>query len=173
MKNSFQHIFCIQNSRGIFLHQILIPSFFPGQVFSASDLYTDPMFQPLLNATLSVDTFFFISGLLTVYVSWSRIVRTKSLPFLTFVSMRYMRLTPSYAAIIAFSLVFPLLSSGPIWRESVQPVASTCYQSWWTNLLYINNFFQTDKLCLMHSWYLANDMQFHVFALIFLAILLK
>lgn len=129
---------------------------FPGQVFSASKLYTDPIFQPLLNATLSVDTFFFISGLLTIYVSYSRVKTKKSLPFFSLIGMRYIRLTPSYASVIAFSIVFPLMSSGPIWRESVNPIAASCYHSWWTNLLYINNFVSTDKLVsliiLLISW---------------------
>lgn len=60
--------------------------------------------------------------------------------------MRYFRLTPAYAAVIALAFVFPLLSSGPLWHETVDAVAEPCYESWWTNLLYVNNFVKTEKL---------------------------
>lgn len=70
----------------------------------------------------------------------------KSVPWLKMTCLRYFRLTPAYAAVIALALVFPLFSSGPLWRETVDAVAQPCYQSWWTNLLYINNFVKTDKL---------------------------
>ena len=113
----------------------------------AKDLYTSFAFQGLLNATLSVDTFFFISGLLTVYTLWKRFEKKKemlSLP--TLMLMRYIRLTPAYAAVIALAFVFPLFSSGPLWRETVDAVAQPCYQSWWTNLLYLNNFVKTESL---------------------------
>ena len=141
--------------------------------FSAEDMYTKFLYQGLLNATLSVDTFFFISGLLTVYVSWTKVSKLSSIPVVKFTLLRYMRLTPAYAASIGLAFVFPLMSSGPLWRETVDPITSTCYESWWTNLLYINNFVKTDKLCLMHSWYLSNDMQMHLFAIVFLSLLLK
>jgi len=37
-----------------------------------------------------------------------------------------------------------------------------CKDSWWMNMLYINNFFGMDKQCMGWSWYLNNDMQFYV-----------
>lgn len=141
--------------------------------FSAQAMYTNFWFQGLLNATLSVDTFFFISGLLTVYVSWKKLSKKKSVPAIPLTFLRYLRLTPPYLAIISLTFVFPLLSSGPVWRETTEPIVEACYESWWTNLLYINNFVQTEKLCLMHSWYLSNDMQMHLFALFFIYLLFK
>ena len=142
-------------------------------VFAAEKMYTDFLVQGLLNATLSVDTFFFISGLLTVYVSWKKLKDRKSIPVAQLMILRYFRLTPPYLAVLAFSFVFPFISSGPLWRETVEPITESCFHSWWTNLLYVNNFVKTDKLCLMHSWYLSNDMQMHLFAIAFLILLLK
>lgn len=46
----------------------------------------------------------------------------------------------------------------------------TCNAFWWRNVLYINNFFPLSQICLMWSWYLANDFQFYMVA-IFLLIL--
>jgi len=40
----------------------------------------------------------------------------------------------------------------------------TCSNYWWTNLLYINNFYpkMESSMCLGWSWYLAVDMQFYI-----------
>jgi len=40
-----------------------------------------------------------------------------------------------------------------------------CPEYWWTNMLYINNFYpkSSGEQCLGWSWYLANDMQFYIF----------
>ena len=117
-----------------------------GRIFFAKDLYASFPAQGLLNATLSVDTFFFISGLLTVYTCCQRMGGCRRFPWLTLTLARYIRLTPAYAAAIGLAIVFPLLSSGPLWRETVDPVSRPCYESWWANLLYVNNFIQTEKL---------------------------
>ncbi|RWS22623.1 uncharacterized protein B4U80_08224, partial [Leptotrombidium deliense] len=55
-----------------------------------------------------------------------------------FTVLRYLRLTPAYVAVIGFAFLFPLLGSGPLWSETVNPVVNACYESWWTNILYIN-----------------------------------
>jgi peptidoglycan/LPS O-acetylase OafA/YrhL len=119
-------------------------------MFMAKEMYTNFAFQGLLNATLSVDTFFFISGLLTVYTFWRRMRRSgeedPKIPWLSSTVVRYFRLTPAYAAVIALALIFPLLSSGPLWHETADAVADPCYETWWANLLYVNNFVNTEKL---------------------------
>lgn len=129
-------------------------------------MYTNFLYQGLLNATLSVDTFFFISGLLTIYVFFKKLpslspkYKSKStsssssssspkfglFSAFTLTLIRYLRLTPPYAVTIAIAFVFPLISNGPLWRETTEPIVNSCYTSWWTNLFYINNFHMTDKL---------------------------
>lgn len=87
--------------------------------------------------------------------------------------MRYLRLTPTYATIIGVSILMPSLSSGPFWLESVNPMGASCRQNWWLNLLYVNNFVNTDRLCLIHSWYLSNDWQFFILSLLLLGLCYK
>jgi len=87
--------------------------------------------------------------------------------------MRYIRLTPSYAATIALSILLPALGSGPFWLETAGSLGPTCRSNWWLNLLYVNNFIETDKLCLIHSWYLSNDWQFFTLSLILFATFYK
>lgn len=93
-------------------------------------------------------------------------------PFL-WLAMRYLRLTPSYAAIIGLSILMPALGSGPFWQETVGQMGPVCRQGWWLNLLYLNNFIDTDRLCLIHSWYLSNDWQFFSLTLLLFALFHK
>ena len=43
-----------------------------------------------------------------------------------------------------------------------------CVESWWRNLIYINNFQYSYDMCMPWSFYLANDMQFYLVSPIFL-----
>lgn len=89
------------------------------------------------------------------------------------ICMRYLRLTPAYATIIGATILLPALGSGPFWTETIEPLANQCRSNWWLNLVYLNNFYETDKLCLIHSWYLSNDCQMFVMATILLAVLYR
>ena len=55
------------------------------------------------------------------------------------------RLTPSYGFSILFYLyLMPLIGKGPMWSTvTVNTLAKPCDDYWWTNLLYINNFYPT------------------------------
>ena len=65
--------------------------------------------------------------------------------------------------VILFSIHLKgFLTESPYWyTQFTDPL---CSKHWWTNLLYINNFYPTDtgEMCIGWSWYLANDMQFFV-----------
>nr|KAG5692737.1 hypothetical protein BaRGS_033848 [Batillaria attramentaria] len=120
-------------------------------------------FQAISNATVSVDTFFVLSGLLVAYLSLKEMKRTAGkLNWFMFYFHRFWRLTPPYMLIIVvYMCLGRYWGSGPLWLDK-QGDRDNCKTSWWTNLLYINNFVDLDKICLGQSWYLANDMQFYV-----------
>lgn len=44
----------------------------------------------------------------------------------------------------------------------------TCPNYWWRNILYIQTWFPFPQLCMLWSWYLADDMQFYVWAIVIL-----
>lgn len=184
--------------------------------------------QALLNATLAVDTFFLLSGLLAVTgflrscpearvhlfgssstsvpasrqpndkqladstsasssssasarsTNFSTNAKTKAkhqtvLPAsfkpLTWMLARYGRLTPAYLFTIGLAVLLPALGSGPFWPETAGQVGTSCRSNWWLNLLYVNNFVQSDRACLIHSWYLSNDFQFSMLALLLFGLL--
>jgi len=133
--------------------------------------------QAIINASPSVDSFFFLSGLLVAYLSIKRYQSKGSLPLVRYYVHRYIRLTPSYAYLMFFlAYLYPLLGSGPMWYtqgpNSLQ--SENCITYWWTNLLYINNLYpEINNMCMNWSWYLANDMQFYVISPIILYCMYK
>lgn len=168
------------------------------------------LYQVVGNATYSVDTFFFISGLLVVLLFlrtekskrqklnesftrneksqseyWSSSIRKS----LTFIFYRFLRLTPIYMSIIVFTELvmkyflvelccmfskfnFCLSITRVVYNGSVFTPGLvdhvTCSKFWWRNILYVNNFYPLNEICLMWSWYLANDFQFYVIAIVLL-----
>ncbi|XP_018399200.1 PREDICTED: uncharacterized protein LOC108776943 [Cyphomyrmex costatus] len=78
---------------------------------------------------------------------------------------RFIRLTPAYMMVLG---VFQLSS---VWFDKTSQFYvsershETCAKYWWRNLLYINNFFGLDTMCMSWSWYIANDMQLYVIAM--------
>ncbi|XP_078686671.1 nose resistant to fluoxetine protein 6-like [Branchiostoma floridae x Branchiostoma belcheri] len=122
-------------------------------------------FQAIMNALVSVDSFFFLSGLLMTYLLLRQIGKNrekgKSVPYGMLYFHRYWRLTPTYMFVMMLYVwVLPYMFSGPFWPPA--PLDPNCGDNWWTNILYINNLVNDDRQCMIWSWYLANDMQFFV-----------
>ncbi|XP_071955723.1 nose resistant to fluoxetine protein 6-like [Antedon mediterranea] len=131
-------------------------------------------FQAVGNATFSVDSFFFLSGLLITYLTLKYLQNHGGkLNWVMFYVHRYLRLTPVYMMVIfIFTTLAPHFANGPLYQSVFDPNAapgeesqvSYCQKYWWTNLLYINNLYPSNNLeeCVDWSWYLANDMQFYI-----------
>ncbi|KAK2569479.1 Nose resistant to fluoxetine protein 6 [Acropora cervicornis] len=130
-----------------------------GNAFILSSLQARFSFEIIANATLSVDT-----GLLVSYLSIRHMKKTGGkLSLSKFYFLRFWRLTPTYAFVLLFYMqITGFLGEGPIWFLFQRNRA--CEKYWWTNLLYINNFYPTkfSNACMEWSWYLANDMQFYI-----------
>uniref|UniRef100_A0A1X7VDC1 Nose resistant-to-fluoxetine protein N-terminal domain-containing protein n=1 Tax=Amphimedon queenslandica TaxID=400682 RepID=A0A1X7VDC1_AMPQE len=134
--------------------------------------------QSILNAFFAVDSFFFISGFLVAYLTFREMNRRKGkFPFVTFYLHRILRLTPTYMFVLFFFwFLSNHLTRGPMTPSTVGPGSAqyeNCVKYWWTNLLYINNFYPTNfgDECMGWTWYLANDMQFFVITPLFLIVL--
>ncbi|XP_026846679.1 uncharacterized protein LOC6603580 [Drosophila persimilis] len=136
-------------------------------------------YQVIGNATFSVDSFFFISGLLVtlLYLKQERkhpsepchFVRRSCMESLMMLLYRYLRLTPVYLFVVIFNdfAVRQGLDSSVFQPAKIEH--NTCRIYWWRNILYINNFFPQREMCMMWSWYMANEMQFYVMAALLLA----
>ncbi|XP_076754898.1 nose resistant to fluoxetine protein 6-like [Xylocopa sonorina] len=122
------------------------------------------------NATYSVDTYFFISGFLLCYVflkeqdkkMMSKGLKSKVSQFFGAIVKRYIRITPAYVIVLMLTILnFTWHSKISIFSDTVD--LDKCSKYWWRNLLFINNFFKWDEICLEWSWYLSNDMQYFIF----------
>ncbi|CEF71441.1 Acyltransferase 3 domain and Nose resistant-to-fluoxetine protein, N-terminal domain-containing protein [Strongyloides ratti] len=143
--------------------------------------------QIIIQAPLAVDSFFLLSGMLTSYLFFKKVmapkldndgniimkhsINVKKISFwVIFYLRRYIRLTPVYIVVIILNItVFTHLSNGPFWR----PIElNYCRKSWWTNLIYMNNFLLQDvEQCMGWSWYLANDFQLYIISPIYMLLL--
>lgn len=107
------------------------------------------------------------SGLLTTFVTWEMTKGSyKSFNIFAFLIARFLRLTPGLLAVILLTFLLPLFGSGPgnvpfQWlhkifilqicmligfHEIVDPVVEGCQKNWWTNLVYLNNYIDTDHI---------------------------
>ena len=126
--------------------------------------------QVIINGFLSVDSFFFLSGVLVSYLTLREMKRRKgTFPLVPYYLHRILRLTPTYMFVLFFYWFFTMyLAQGTpsygVGRGPNSTAWENCAKYWWTNLLYINNLYPQQFLsqCMGWSWYLANDMQFFV-----------
>ncbi|CAH0629079.1 unnamed protein product [Chrysodeixis includens] len=124
----------------------------------------------MLNNTLLVDTFLMLSAFLFARLMFVELDKRRGklnvLPILIF---RYIRVTPAYIIVILFYMTWlPKIGEGPLWQDRLQLEQQRCMDSWWTNILYINNYVNTDKMCMFQSWYLSVDTQLFFIAPIFI-----
>lgn len=113
----------------------------------------------LINSPLLVDTFLLLSGFLFSRILLLELDKRKGhVNFGLLYIFRYLRLTPAYLAIIGlYSTWLVKLGDGPLWQSRISLEQERCMKSWWKNLLYINNYYGNDELCMFQSWYLAGE----------------
>jgi len=140
-------------------------------VWALDKIQNSQSFEAILQGLFSVDSFFFLSGLLVSYIFITKKDKIKNFGFLfwiKFVVHRFLRILPPYLALVV--LVEPLsyyACLGPL----CPPQNFNCADYWWRNLLNINNFFQEGSMCAGWTWYLANDFQFFLISPIFLTLM--
>ncbi|XP_077861749.1 nose resistant to fluoxetine protein 6-like [Saccoglossus kowalevskii] len=159
-----------------------------GHVYVFTPLFTDNLlemlnylrtfsFQAILNGTVSVDTFFLLSGLLVTYLTLKELESGRQINWIIFYVHRYWRLTPLYGfVLLVWMYLFLYVGRGPL-QWTMELYVQSCYDWWWTNLLYINNLVpfpgNENSMCMAWTWYLANDMQFYVISPIIIVLLHK
>jgi len=132
-------------------------------------------FQAISNAFFSVDSFFYLSGLLVTYLGMRELEKRHgkiNIPMAYL--LRWIRLTPPYAFLILMIVsIFPMLGNGPTWQPYMAEQTKLCVNNWWTNILYFNQLYSPGGQCFGWGWYLANDMQFYILTPFFLLALYR
>ncbi|KAJ8301037.1 hypothetical protein KUTeg_022556 [Tegillarca granosa] len=112
-------------------------------------------FQAIANAYVSVGTFFALSGLLVSYLGLKELKKNNG-------KLNWGILTPPYMLILGvYVSLNRYWGGGPLWPENGIE-NDFCKDTWWKNLLNINNIVDRDNQFFGWAWYLANDMQFYI-----------
>ncbi|XP_050436822.1 nose resistant to fluoxetine protein 6-like isoform X2 [Adelges cooleyi] len=115
------------------------------------------------NGALIVDMFFVISGFLTFHFLYEELTKTKKFNLTMLLIWRWLRVMPLYGLLIAFhTFVLAHLTNGPLWKKLAVRESEYCQQNWWTNVLFLNNYVNSNRPCMIQSWYLACDMHFFI-----------
>ncbi|KAJ9601023.1 hypothetical protein L9F63_000861, partial [Diploptera punctata] len=140
----------------------------------AKNFSDNPLMMFVMNATVTTDTFFLLSGTLLCYIFMREWKKLSQFNIFKFYVIRYIRLTPPYAFVIFFySTLMYRTGSGPLWDSLVGLNKQLCVDNWWINILYINNYIHVDRMCLNQTWYLAVDMQLYCLSPLLLYPLVK
>ena len=149
----------------------LVGLFYPGtsQNLYLHDLPSRLIFQPIINVTLAVETFFVVSGTLSAYLTFKDMEKHKRFRFKYFYLNRFFRLSPLlyFHTLIVYKLS-TILGQGPLWYS---PDANACANTWWCNLLYLTNTGPVLDMCNVWTWHISADMQMFVISPIFIILL--
>ncbi|XP_051158663.1 nose resistant to fluoxetine protein 6-like isoform X3 [Leptopilina boulardi] len=134
------------------------------------------LFQTVTNGAFSVDTFFFMGGLLVSFLYFrtnaeghlnkltqgTRGFVAGFLKFIGFLAYRFSRLTAPYMFVLGVVEVTMKWFHYNAVFETPTADHENCPNYWWRNLLYINTLFPVEQMCMLWSWYVADDTQFYV-----------
>ncbi|KPM07832.1 Acyltransferase-like protein 3 [Sarcoptes scabiei] len=140
--------------------------------FFIRDKFLSIGLQPLFKAHYSVETFFFISGLLTSYVTlrYSK-GNFKNFNLFGYLVLRYLRLTPQMISFLFMLILLPPMFDGPLWSIYIDQFIQKCERNWWKNFIYAQNVWDTANivshiLFFLGSEKLISDMQLHWISII-------
>ncbi|KRX99763.1 Nose resistant to fluoxetine protein 6, partial [Trichinella pseudospiralis] len=168
------HIQCIDGIRvlsmcyAIFGFSVLFAMNNIDNALQAMDMITKFYAQIINSAALAADSFFVLSGFLVCYSFLNRAQFHNALDpmhWVLFYIRRAIRLVPVYVVLLGFvALLFKHVGDGPLWTGSIPSFSSQlgCESSWWTNLLFINNFFGQENPCMGWTWFLAVEVQLYI-----------
>ncbi|CAL4148593.1 unnamed protein product, partial [Meganyctiphanes norvegica] len=131
------------------------------------------LFAIARNAHVSVDSFFFLSGLLVCYGVFREMSKTGSLNIIMYYVHRIIRLTPPLCmAVWYFSTLNRFTIRGPIpFSYSPKPtdLADYCRNFGWKDIAYVSNIaFRNNQSipegCMGQCWYTSVDTQLYVLA---------
>ncbi|XP_043276651.1 O-acyltransferase like protein-like isoform X2 [Venturia canescens] len=142
------------------------------------------LFQTVTNGAFSVDTFFFMGGLLVSFLYFrtnamgdlnkltqgTRGFVAGCLKFIGFLVYRFCRLTTPYLFVLGVVQVSMKWFHANSVFEPPTADHENCPNYWWRNVLYINTLFPVDQMCMLWSWYVADDTQFYVIGAVILIV---
>ena len=115
-----------------------------------------------------MQAFLVVGGFLNAYTFMGHLEKGKtSLSRLLIMKAlgRYIRLASIYMFVVLMhATMLYRLGDGPFWNRMNYPERQFCRQSWWTNLLLVDNYINVEQKCLIQTWYLPVDFWLHIAA---------
>ena len=154
------------------------------------------VFQPILSAPISVDTFFVLrfdfsqnyvillyfnfhncSGFLVTYIFFEAQKKsTRSDHWWTFLKVvinRYIRIGSSLGIVSLATASLTIYTKDTSMYWPIENYEYTCKKYWWRNVLFIQNLFPAEDMCISWSWYVAADFQLFIVCSLLLVCYLK
>ncbi|GFQ89004.1 nose resistant to fluoxetine protein 6 [Trichonephila clavata] len=130
-------------------------------------------FSGVGNGSVTLDSIVFVAAVTIAYNRWRFVPEgcKVNLDIIKLLIGRYFRLSAAQLLCISLFLLFPLVGSGPFWNAYMSPILQNCHQRWWLNILFISNFWDSEDLCLYHTWILSLLMQLTIIGAIAMGIL--
>ncbi|XP_050321013.1 O-acyltransferase like protein-like [Bactrocera neohumeralis] len=135
------------------------------------------------NLDVFVDLFFTISGFLQIYhffrdTKTIEIIRSNGVMKNTkavfmYIMHRVIRLGPLYFLVICMADAGALFMDDTSVFHFSHKLYANCELYWWRSVLFIQNLFNHEDMCVFWSWSSACDMQFYIFSIILLFIYTK
>ncbi|KAF8375851.1 oac-39 [Pristionchus pacificus] len=137
--------------------------------FDVLHLTKDLTTEFILNAYFSVDSFFFVGGLLLTFLWFKSFYRNPKQTnsrgaWLMFYIHRIIRLSaPYFMMILFYAFVLPQMYRDSPFNLNLLTQVDFCKETWWLEFTYLHNIIDSTKQCLGYNWYLATDMQIFFF----------
>lgn len=101
----------------------------------------------IIGGTVSVDTFFVISGTLLTYTFLTHAQNTDQVNWFLFYFLRYVRIAaPTSVGVIVFACAIQFFGSGPLWTDTYYNMQMACQKFWWSSLLFIQNYVNSESM---------------------------
>ncbi|XP_017145313.1 nose resistant to fluoxetine protein 6-like [Drosophila miranda] len=158
----------------VFSHEYIYSLISPNiNTFNMISWVAEPFSSFILHGFFSVDSFFFIGGLLVATVALRSMDKSKGKLNVPLMYLhRIIRIVPILAiAILVYIKLTPIVSGGPYFKGGFHGTAA-CEKGWFWTLLFVQNY-ATRNICLDHTWYLAVDMQLYIISPLLLIALYK
>ncbi|KAJ3630434.1 hypothetical protein MTP99_011629 [Tenebrio molitor] len=163
---------CLNGIRVLTMVWVIVAHLFIIRIYASNtnNLYVMTEWQQRIEnsvffaSSYAVETFFCMSGILVTYVHMKYLEKF-SIKLHWFYLFRLLRLVPALAATILISIsVVKYVTEGPIWHAVLKQHLTNCKETWWSTLLFVNNFIKYDDMCIHQSWYLSVDTQLYAMA---------
>ncbi|XP_071532607.1 nose resistant to fluoxetine protein 6-like isoform X2 [Panulirus ornatus] len=152
----------------IFCHEIGLTFVSTANLITFTKWTNGLLFQVITNGYPSVDTFFFLSGMLVTYSLMKELKKTNRFNIILFYVHRLIRLLPSIGLVAwMYATVARFYVNGPL-CNTWDYVQRACQKYWWRDILLVNNYMVDDGDCLGQTWYIAVDCQLYLLAPLFI-----